>query len=159
MVETSPRYLCRLAARPVYPQRASALGWSVGMDEVSGPSWWAWVARVLNTVFAITAVLAFAYVMWRGFVAESGKRPVPLFGEVTKLEWEGRECEFVLLRYADLEKVRPGELLIQQGEPAPTVWRVVAREEGRLRLEHPGPGHTRRTEIALPQPEGGPRYV
>jgi len=129
------------------------------MDEVSQPRRWPWLSRWLTILFAIVALSAFAYVVWRGFAAESGERPAPLFGEVAMLEQNGRQRPFRLVAFADLPSLRPGDLIIREGEPAAVVWRVVRRDSRRLQLERQVAGKTERQEIALPPGGEVPRYV
>lgn len=113
----------------------------------------------VNRLFALFVILAIGYIFWRGFAAESSRRATPLFGEVSVLEWEGRKCPFRLVSYADLSVVRPGQLVILEGEPGAVVWRLASRQGDRLRLERLRYGRTEVQDLKLPVEEGTPRYI
>ncbi|MBI3944857.1 MAG: hypothetical protein HY321_02985 [Armatimonadetes bacterium] len=129
------------------------------MDEVSRPPRWPWIGRVLTTLFACLAVMSGLFVFWRGLKAESARRPAPLFGEQTTLDWEGRKCAFTLERCADPGALRPGDLVIREGEVSPKVWRVARLETARLRLERPEPPGRRVWEVALDGETAAPRFI
>lgn len=129
------------------------------MDEVSSPPRWPGLYKALNVLFVAVVVVGMLFVCWRGFVAESAQRATPLFGRETELEWEGEPRRFLLVSYADLSGLKPGDMVVQDREVPARVWRVAACETESLLLERVVRNTTRQKRVPLPQPEGAAKYV
>ena len=129
------------------------------MEESPQPAWMRQAQRGLNVLFGALAVLAFVYIFWRGFAAESGRYATPLFGETTVLEWKGKQREFTLVRFADLATLKPGDLVIREREVPAVVWQVQSRETSRLLLARGEGAKVERKAIEMPPAEEPYRYV
>lgn len=125
------------------------------MDEISPPQGSQRPYKVLTFLYIGLVVFAIGYIIWRGFVGESGKPPVPLFGETAMLEWQGQERPFVLSAYAEPAKMHPGDLVIREREVPPIVWQVASLDAHHLSLKRGLDSQ----EVSLPLPARAPRFV